>query len=174
MENLIYKYRVERNGKIINTETNRCLKLENVRGGYERVALSNNGKVERYFVHRLVAMVYLPNPEFKTQINHKNSIRNDNRVDNLEWCTPSENMKHGYHSGKNNMKYGNEIRKKPVIATNSFETLSFNSISDGAKFLITKQNKKLSRRNIKNYTGMIIRSCKGKKRTAYSYNWEYA
>ena len=63
MENMIYKYRVERNGKVVNTETNRSLKMENVRGGYERVTLSNNGKTQRHFVHRLVATVYLPNPE---------------------------------------------------------------------------------------------------------------
>lgn len=93
--------------------------------GYCRVGLHNNREFNSYTVHRLVAKAFIDNPENKNQINHKNGNPSDNRVDNLEWCTAKENMKHafsvlkrkvsgaaagvGWHEskkGKNHYRYG--------------------------------------------------------------------
>lgn len=74
---------------------NIILKQLNI-GWYKRVILCKNLIQKRYLVHRLIAQAFIPNIENKPQINHKNWIRNDNRIENLEWTTQKENMIHRY------------------------------------------------------------------------------
>ena len=62
--------------------------------GYLKCNLKNNGERFDFRVHRLVAEAFIPNIDNKPVINHKNGIKTDNRVENLEWCTVSENVIH--------------------------------------------------------------------------------
>jgi hypothetical protein len=77
-----------------------------VDGGYRRVSLCKCGKETVYKVHRLVGLHFIPNPESKPFINHKNCIGTDNRVENLEWCTASENIQHAYDNNRINRASG--------------------------------------------------------------------
>lgn len=77
----------------------RVLKAALDKDGYPQVLLCDGFKTKPMKVHRIVAEAFIPNPYGKPVINHKNLIKSDNRVENLEWCTVSENTKHAYDNG---------------------------------------------------------------------------
>lgn len=85
--------------------------------GYIHYALNKEGKTKEFKAHRLVALMFVPNPYNKPQVNHINGIKTDNRVDNLEWCTNSENQLHSYKINKNrrNVFRENNPRKRKAI-----------------------------------------------------------
>ena len=86
------KYAVSNLGNVYSYKLKRNLKFnKNRSGNYVGVVLFKEGKQYRFQVHRLVAQAFIPNPKNLPQVNHKNEIQNDNRVENLEWCTQQYN-----------------------------------------------------------------------------------
>ena len=112
------EYKVSDMGKVVTSNTGRILKPCIDQRGYERVCLFKVDRRRRYKVHRLVAMAFIPNPENKPQVNHKDGNKRNNSVSNLEWVTNEENFK---HSMENGLREGHHAfcqrRKKRVIAT---------------------------------------------------------
>lgn len=96
-----------RNNKIINELKVTMLKPNLALTGYFTVSVNR----KNLYAHRIIANVFIPNPNNYPVVNHINGIRNDNSFNNLEWCTQSQNIKHAYTSGL-------VIRKKGEFSTN--------------------------------------------------------
>jgi len=77
----------------------RKLSLQKSNAGYLRVELHKNGMAQKHSVHRLVATAFVPNPEGKPQVNHIDGDKTNNKAENLEWVTQSENQSHAYQNG---------------------------------------------------------------------------
>ncbi len=89
-------YKVSNTGKIFSVVTNRELSVIQRSDGYTGITLCDKNHNKKQFrVHQLVAKVFIPNPNNLPMINHKNEIKNDNRVENLEWCTAQHNASYG-------------------------------------------------------------------------------
>lgn len=80
--------------------------------GYQCVNLYKHSKVHKFLVHRLVAIYFISNPEDKPYINHKDGDRLNNSLDNLEWCTQSENCQHAWDTGLQTNRYANASVKR--------------------------------------------------------------
>ena len=103
----------------------------NKRNGYVYVHLCNDGEERTIRLHRLVAETFIPNPNKLPQINHIDGNKENNRIDNLEWCTASENEKHAYKIGLANnnnqkIKVGQYSIKGELLRT-------FDSLSEASK-----------------------------------------
>ena len=97
--------------------------------GYLQVRFSIDGVKSAPLVHRLVASAFIPNPEGLPQVNHKDGVKGNNSVDNLEWCTASENA---LHRGRVLQKWAGRA-KRPVICTDTGKTYA--STHDAARAL---------------------------------------
>ena len=85
--------------KSIKDGRERILKPSVDKDGYLQIALSKNGNVKKFKIHRLVAPAFIPNPDGKSQINHRDGNKMNNHVDNLEWNTDRENNLHAIKTG---------------------------------------------------------------------------
>lgn len=92
-------YEVDDQGNVYSLISNRFIDSGLTTKKYKRVCFTANGKRRFIHVHRLVAEAFIPNPLDLPQVNHKDGNKLNNHVDNLEWCSASENMKHSYDSG---------------------------------------------------------------------------
>lgn len=127
-------YAISNMGNLKNLRTNHILKPSTNKDGYKSVLLSKNGKKMSIRVHRLVALYFLENPNKYPDINHKNGIKDDNRAENLEWCSKSMNVKHAYDNNLIKTTYSN--RDILVYDKETGEHLfTFESVSQCSKML---------------------------------------
>ena len=97
-----YKHHtITTDGVVTNLKTGVTKSVWVSKSGYRCVDIYENGKAHKHYIHRLLAETFIPNPENKRTVNHKNGNKLDNRLSNLEWNTDSENISHAYANGLN-------------------------------------------------------------------------
>lgn len=102
------KYMITINGDVIHIKkkSKKILKHHLDKDGYHHVNIYINGKGYYCSVHRLVATAFIPNPDNKEQVNHKDGDKDHNYVSNLEWASPQENIRHAFMTGLSTAKKG--------------------------------------------------------------------
>lgn len=127
--------------------------------GYRKVALCKNGDSKHVRLHRIIAIAFIPNPNNHKFINHINGIKTDNRIENLEWVTASENMKHAHATGLKARTKGYWL---PIyqMDMNGAILQEFKSIKDACTSL-GKTNR------------TIIKALKGRIESAHGFKWKY-
>lgn len=125
-------YMASDDGRIWNVARQKWLKPEIDKYGYCQVCLSIGGKQKHPTVHKLVALAFISNPNGLNQINHKNEIKTDNRVSNLEWCTNKYNCNYGTQRQK--LRDAKHHSKTPVIQyKNGTEVARYESIVEASR-----------------------------------------
>ena len=121
-------YRVSNFGRIWSCRFGREISPAKSTDGYYQIRFYVNKSKKLFSVHRLVAMHFIPNPENKAQVNHKDGNVENNRVDNLEWATQSENLRHAALSLRKPLGGRYAIRVR-CVETNSV----YQSIGEAAR-----------------------------------------
>lgn len=153
-------YKVSNYGDIMSlprngtTKNSRILKQRTGKGGYKYVILHKLGKQKTEKVHRIVANNFIPNTQNKREVNHKDGDKTNNRVDNLEWATTSENQLHSIY-------VLNHLRKQVVQCT-----------VDGKAIKVWESQAKAAKA-LKICGGDISRCCNGIRAIAGGYKWRF-
>lgn len=169
-------YKVSNYGRIRNKIKGNILKPYNQKNKYARCLIRNDKEIHNASIHRMVALHFIPNPENKPQVNHKDGNKLNNHIDNLEWCTAKENQLHSWENGLNK---ATELSKY---------TSSMNGIKHSSKRVLGFVNGILifdfysiyeAERVLKIWNTDIGSCCKNKLKSAGKHNgekivWKYA
>lgn len=132
--------------------------------GYKTVSLTKDGKTKMMFVHRIVAEAFLPNPDNMPMVNHKDEDKTNNFIENLEWCTAAYNRTYGKAVEKQAKKLrGRESKKRVAVIQRSLD----------GEFMNWHSSIKEAAESVNGASGAISAVCKGKRKMAYGYMWEY-
>ena len=167
IKNLEGKYQVSNFGNILSlnygrTRKPKLLKPSKNKFGYLKVRLCKNGKQKNFFVHRLVTETFIPNPDNLPEVNHKDENKENNHVENLEWCDRKYNINYGTRNKRSAKTNTNGKCSKPVLQL---------SLTD--EFIKEWESSSEIYRQLGYCNSYICKCCKGKYESAYGFKWKY-
>lgn len=159
-------YFIRNDGVVFSKQTKKPLKMSIGKTGYYKTIIYNDGKSKTYVAHRLVALKYIPNPSGYPEVNHIDGNKLNNHYKNLEWCTRSQNIKHGIKTGLIPApwkgKYGeNHTRSKAVLQCD----LNGKPIKQWGSIRQARRETKIHN---------IDDALSGRNKSAGGYLWKYA
>ena len=140
---------------------------DKITGGYLCVYLRKNNKTKQYKIHRLVAETFIPNFENKLCVNHIDGNKLNNNVDNLEWCTSSENNKHAYRCG---LKKGTWLNKRGIQHPTSKSVAQYDK---NGEFIKKYESITEASNETKIIKKAICNCLRKKSKTSGGYIWRY-
>jgi hypothetical protein len=157
------EYKISSNGRIWSCISKRIMKQHTEHCGYSVIKLSGgHGHGKNFFIHKLVAEAFLPNPKHLPEVNHRDENKANNRVDNLEWCTHKYNQNYGTLKQRISAKNRNGIGSKPVL-----------QYSIDGKFMAEFPSMGEIERKLGFKSCEISLCCLGKKPQYMGYLWRY-
>lgn len=146
-----------------NIKRGKILKLYISKKGYLQVNLTKNRQSKTSSVHRLVATAFIQNPKNKPEVNHIDGNKQNNKIDNLEWVTSSENTIHAIKTGLVKNTHGRNHYKTPV-----------NQYSLDGEFIRRWDSIKQIKKEWNLKSIHVSSCCRGKIKTSLGYKWRYA
>lgn len=149
-------YSIFKDGTVINNISGKALKPVEGRNGYKVVNLYKNKMRSQFYIHRLLAIHFINNPQNFPYINHKDENKSNNSLDNLEWCTASYNLNYGTRSIRQAQTQGHSVKAfKNGILVGSF------------------YSEKQCARELNINSSHVSQAVRGLRKTAGGYTFEY-
>lgn len=166
-------YQASNLGNIRSLYTNKILKYEISKNGYCQVMLCKDKKRKLLYVHRLIAITYLDNYSEDLQVNHKNGIKTDNRIENLEMVTCKENIQHSF---KNKLQISKKGKEHPLYKKYGFLNKTSKKVNQydlEGNYIKTWNSIMDIERELGINNSNISSCCNGNKNSAGGFKWKH-
>lgn len=146
--------------------------------GYRVVTLYKDGKEKKWFVHRLVAIAFIPNPGNKPMIDHIDTVRTNNHIENLRWCTLTENQNNPltlkkFSQTSTGRRFSEETRKRMSAIHKEIHFTPIYQLSLSGEIIKEWPGLKIAAEELGVQHRSISQCCRGRYKTAGGYKWKY-
>lgn len=168
-------YTIETDGRVYSKIRHRWLKATLGDNGYYGIELRNNEGHKRLSIHRLVALTYIPNPNHFPFVNHKDEVKTNNNVNNLEWCTHQYNITYGSVQDRKTMHtdYSKASYKENAIKNGKSVCRAVSRFTKEGKYLDSFESARDAARQLGFTSYHITECCKEKRKTSNGFIWRY-